>query len=235
MDLVTDFQKMINTNTKKSISFLQKIYISVDQEKKYDLYRDVNKYYTAMSIWVKNLIEYDDSENNILLNNILLDYCSIINCIVLNDKKLIFFEIRNIIESFIRIVTKNYTTRDLEKLFRDINAIESIECKKNQMQIHISRLKQSYDEACLHIHTDTTRIPMSLTNLIDYNLNDISINEAMTTFNKVNLAMLNILKIKYIETYMSLKDNAKTYMDELLKLEDRIAFKKIIEEHRHLS
>lgn len=230
MDLVSDFTRLIDKNTGATIDFLKSKYVIVNEDKNYNFIKDINKYYTGVSIWVKKITESNNSEQIMLLNNILMDYCSILNSVILGDEKIFYFLVRNIIESFIRAITMNFTTRDLEQLFKDIAIGEENEYCKQKIQTHVSRLKQIYNDSCLYIHADTSKIPMSLTNLIKYYNygEEKNFEEARVTFKKINLAMLNIFQLLYRDTYIDFKDNAKSYLNELIELEDRITFYKII-------
>ena len=227
MDLVTDFDSLIQKNSEKSLAKLNELYKDVKQDLRKNFYKSINKFYTAMEVWVRQLSQKEiDEENKIILKNILYNYCLILHIVVIGDKKILNFLYRNTIEGFIRYLTGELESRELDSLFSKVNKVESGKCRST-MEIYISRLKQIYDESCLYIHTDTSRMPDDLITLLDLQNkhNEIDLKEEKDTFDKMNLAMINILKIKYYDLYKEFKDNIKSYMDELLTLDDRKRFK----------
>ncbi|WP_270558165.1 hypothetical protein, partial [Clostridium perfringens] len=76
----------------------------------------------AINLWKKQLeakLELNEKDK-ILLCNLNLNFCSLINCVVLGDEKLINFLYRNIIETILRFCTKEYESKDLEAMFKKI-------------------------------------------------------------------------------------------------------------------
>ncbi|MGX4490459.1 hypothetical protein ACWJV3_13065, partial [Clostridioides difficile] len=191
----------------------------------------INKYYTLITFWINafksNVISNDKS---ILLDNILLDYCSLMHCVTLGDIKLINFLFRNIIESILRYITDELETKDLESLFKKMSSGIVDNTEKYLLQTYASQIKQVYDDTCLYIHTDISKIQQNLTNLIDYKLNleESKIDFLNNTFNKMNISILNILRIKYYPIYLAMKDNAKGFHDQFIPLEDKIKFQRFL-------
>lgn len=226
MDLITDFKKIINQNTENTITSLKKIYININEDKNYTFYKDISKYYTAISSWVEVLKEtFKDDNSKILLNNVLLDYCSIMHCVALGDVKLINFLFRNIIESFLRYITNELTARDIEEMFRKLS-LNTNEKEKKLIQVYSSQIKQIYDDTCLYVHADTSRMPTDLTNLLDYYRNSINIEmeSLRKAFERLNIALINLLKIKYVELFINMKINVKGFLDEIVPIDERVKY-----------
>lgn len=226
MDLITDFKKIINQNTENTIASLEKIYININVDKNYKFYKDISKYYTAISSWVEVLKEnFKDDNGKILLNNVLLDYCSIIHCVALGDVKLINFLLRNIIESFLRYITNELIARDIEEMFRQLS-LNTNEEEKKMIQVYSSQIKQIYDDTCLYVHADTSRMPTDLTTLLDYYCNSINIemDSLRKVFEKLNIALINLLKIKYVYLFVNMKVNVKGFLDEIVPIDERVKY-----------
>lgn len=234
MDLVTDFNKLINQNTEKTINSLAQIYIDTDKTKNSKFYKDITKYYSLMYVWVSKLSETETSqEKKILLYNVLLNYCSIINCVKLGDKKLIMFLYRNTIEGIIRYITSELTTKELDSLFSSIIKDEDIEIQKELVQMYTSQIKQIYNDACLYIHTDTSKITKDIKNLIDYiyNMSNESLEMLRKDFEKMNIAIISIFKLRYVDVYLGMKANSRALHDEIMPLNDNIRYGDFIRQY----
>ncbi|NFL75549.1 hypothetical protein FDB81_07375 [Clostridium sporogenes] len=239
IDLVTDFKKIINKGTEKTIDSLNEVFKSLNIEKNKEFIRNITKYYMVIAIWFKNLKENisENDDRRFLLDNILLDYCSILNCVILGDEKIINFLYRNVIESMLRFVTCELTTKEIDKLFNKI----SQECKGNKekkiMQTYVSVLKSIYDESCLYIHTDVDKIPSDLKNLIDYNNKSkkLDMSKLINSFNNLNISIFSILQIKYYDIYLNFKSNTKGLINEVMPLKYRIRNSEFENERRNIN
>lgn len=225
MDLVTDYEKIIKGNTNHTINFLKKYYLNIDETNKKYFYTSINKYYTAMAIWNEKLAESNlDSNNEKLFENILYDYCSIIKSVINNDIKVVNFLLRNIIESFIRYTTLELNTRDLEGLFAKISKDIENNKQKELVQTYVSQLKQVYTEACSYIHTDVDKINPDMFSLLQLQNGDTKQDmiKLCEKFTRINIGMLCIMKILYKETFDSIKENVRDYLNFVVPLEQRI-------------
>lgn len=90
MDLVTDFKQIIKDKINDTFEFLNTIYKNLDQNDSdnKDIIREINKSYILISIWRNN---FSDDKNIALIDNILLNYCSLTHAILLKDNKVINF------------------------------------------------------------------------------------------------------------------------------------------------
>lgn len=235
LDLVTNFKDKIKKSTDEIIIVLDKVYKNLNLEINKKYIEDVNKYYIIMNVWNRKLKE-KFRNNNIsrLLDNILLDYCSILNCIILSDEKLLNFLYRNIIESFLRIISGDLENRDIDNLFTSISKQASNDIEKEALQSYSSVLKTIYNNNCLFVHTYIDKIPENITNLFEYNENSNKSKKIYLEkdFEKLNIAILCIYQIVYYEEYRSLKSNAKGLMNEIIPYDNRIRFGKVEKEKR---
>ncbi|MBI6008372.1 hypothetical protein H8J91_04310 [Clostridium perfringens] len=232
MDLVTDFKEIIDENTEKTINSLKEIYIEVNEDKKYDFYKSISKYYTAINLWKKQLeakLELNEKDK-ILLCNLNLNFCSLINCVVLGDEKLINFLYRNIIETILRFCTKEYESKDLEAMFKKICITDNIN-KKKYLEKYSSQLKSIYINSCHYVHTDTSKINYDLVNLIKYkhNIEEFDLKKENNNFCKMLSIILQILQIMYIDLFEKMKSTSKAYFYDLSDLEQRIEYKEILQ------
>lgn len=235
MDLVTDFKSIINKSTDEAIKVLDKVYKDLHLEINKTFIQNVNKYYIIMNVWNKKLKEkFNSKDISKLLDNILLNYCSILNCIVLSDEKMLNFLYRNIIESVVRIISGDLKTRELDRLFTYISDKTSKQKEKELLLMYSSILKSIYNNNCLFIHTDIKKIPDNITNLFEYyrNSNENKLSYLEEDFKKVNICILCIYQIIYYDIYVNLKGNAKGLMDEVIPYEYRLHFGEIEKEKR---
>ena len=191
LDLVTDFKAIIKKSTNDVIEVLDKVYKNLNLEINKKFIEDVNKYYIIMNVWNKKLkCKFNNNDISKLLDNILLDYCSILNCIILSDEKLLNFSYRNIIESVLRIISGNLETKEIDSLFGVIGNKASNDLEKKHLQSYLSVLKSIYNNSCLFIHTDIKKIPENITNLFEYNKNSNERKEKYLSdnFNKLNVS-----------------------------------------------
>lgn len=230
MDFVTDFKQQINKNTTSCMNELNNVFHNIKSDKNKAFYKDINKYYTGMAIWV-DLLNKDVKlkENKVLLDNILLDYCSILHCVVLGDVKLIKFLYRNIIESFARYITTELYSKEIDSIIKSI-CKELNSTRREIGLIYESQLKQIYNDACVYVHADINNMIPNLTTLINYknNSEEVSLDTIKQDFSKVSRCMICLLIIIHKEMYINMKDNAKAYINEILTLEDRINIDKSI-------
>ncbi len=223
MDLVTDFKQIIKDKINDTFEFLNTIYKNLDQNDSdnKDIIREINKSYILISIWRNN---FSDDKNIALIDNILLNYCSLTHAILLKDNKVINFLLRNSIESFLRYVNNEPDTRDLEALFSDLKDRVAISEGKNLISNYSSQLKNIYTNSNFYIHTYIDKIP-DIKTLADYLHNDdfnyISVKK---TLEKMNKAMICILRIIYIDVFLSLKPNAQAAHYEFIHLDENIKF-----------
>lgn len=225
MDLVTDFKKYYTDGAKKIIEYLKTVYVNVGDENN-AFYLEIDKYYRALFIWKKALFQYSgNSEREKLLDNILHNYCSMVHNVAIGDVKVLYFLYRNIIESFIRYITNNLRTRDLDGLFSNVNRnyVDNEEILK-YVQTYVSQLKQIYDESCLYIHADTTKIERDVCTLLDVEKrkNVEKINILKNQFIMINIAMLCLLKVRNTTIFYNMKENAQGYLDYVIPLKERI-------------
>lgn len=235
IDLVTDFKELINKSTDDTIVALKKIYINLNLEINRKFINNVNKYYIIMNVWNKKLkVKFNNADISRLLDNILLDYCSILNCVILSDEKLLNFLYRNIIESALRIISGDLKTREIDNLFNDISKNSVGTKEKELLQMYSSQLKSIYNNNCLFIHADTQKIPENITNLFEYNNNSNENKEKYLEkdFERVNIDILCIYQIIYYEIYLNLKSNAKGLMDEIIPYDYRLRFGEFEKEKR---
>lgn len=219
MDLITDFHKIIEESTNNTILELKKFFnIDVVNDNQ-QFIKKVNTYYIALQIWNKKL---KDDKNNIFLDNILLNYCSILNCIVLKDEKVIYFLYRNTIESMIRVLSCEFSSRDIEEIFKKISHPTISANQKRILQDHISLLKSIYKECCQYVHTNPDYIP-KITILPSYysSRKKEKMLELMKIFSNLNTSILCILKIKHDDIYSDLKPNARSFLNEITPLKHR--------------
>ena len=106
MDVVSDFKRTIEKNTANSMNILNKVYKKKEINSRKEFIREINKYYTGLRV----LFQYTSGEEKQvqLLNNILLNMCSLLNCVIIGDIRLIYFLYRNTIESFLRYISQDY-------------------------------------------------------------------------------------------------------------------------------
>ncbi len=235
VDLVTDFKKIIDISTEDTINILKNTFVEVNSEKNELFVRSISKYYMIMSIWNKKLKETtQDYKIGKLLDNILLDYCSILNCVILGDEKVLNFLYRNIIESVLRVISSEFESKEIDALFNGIGRDCSGSVEKTVLNSYSSLLKSIYNVNCLYIHTDVEKIPDNLINLIAYNNNSKELNtdNLIKKFDDLNIAILCIFQIKYYNIYINLKSNAKGLMDELIPFKNRVKFSEVEKEIR---
>lgn len=231
MDLVTDIKRDVENSTKKTINTLKTVYSNIEEKNK-KFYKDINIYYMIMSIWVNKLsYKYGNEENKNLLYNILVNYCSIINCVTLGDIKLINFLYRNTIEGVIRFISGETKSKDIEKIFRCISKNMSYsEDEIIILQSYASQLKSIYTDSCLYIHTDVSKIDKDIANMIKYrfNMENVDLEDTRRDFVKMNNSIINIFKIIYYDVYMEMKDNSKALHDEILPLKENMKVEPIV-------
>lgn len=223
IDLVTDFKKIINDKIEDTFEFLSSIYKNIDiNDTNYkDIIRELNKSYVLISIW-KN--KFDTEENIMLINNILLNYCSLTHAIFLKDSKVINFLFRNSIESFLRFINNQPDTRDLESLFSDLKEKVSISQGKSLIIDYSSQLKDIYDNSNFYIHTYINNIP-DIKTLNEYLHNDtFNYKTIKRDLEKMNKAMVCILRIVYIDVFITLKPNAQAAHYEFMPLDENEKF-----------
>ena len=233
---IKNSSQIIEEYTQFTIESLQQIYKDIRLETNKTFYKAITKYYSAMSIMISNIQVVEINEDKkILLDNILLNFCSLIHCVVLKDIKLINFIYRNIIESVIRYITNDITTRDLDQLFKQLTTYSSnVSSGTYLVQKHGGQLKHVYIKNCSYVHTDTSKIPSNLINLFDYqnNINDEKISHLMGDFNLLNVAIITLFKVFYKELYLGLSSNCKDYVDEITPLASRIEYKEFLNESK---
>lgn len=225
VDLITDFKDVIENSTKNSISELNETFKSLNLDKNKTFVKNINKFYMAIAMWHKYLKDnISDNNRDILLDNILLDFCSLLNCIILGDEKLIKFLYRNIIESILRYITLKLDSRDIDTMFKDISLDCNGTIEKKLLQEYSSVLKSIYNDTCLYVHTDISKITPSLTDLMKYNKNGkkLRMDKLLNDFNNLNVSILCIFQIKYYDIYLSFKGNVQGLINEVIPLEDRI-------------
>ena len=232
MDLVTDYKKYYTNGADRILEHLRTIYKKDMGEKHRDFYLQIDKYYRALLIWEKAFsIHSHNIERDKLLDNILRDYCSMIHNIVFGDVKVLYFLLRNIIESFVRYISNNLLTIDLESLFSNVakNCVESAECQ-NYVRTYMAQLKQVYDKSCLYIHADTTRVKEDVYTLLEIygDQNTEELEAIKKEFVMINVAMLCLLKVKNVAVFRNMKENAQGYLDFVIPLEKRVQEQKIL-------
>lgn len=234
-DLISDYKKIINESASKTILSLEEIFKDINIDKNKEFVHQITKFFMAMEIWSRKITE-KNSDTNLekLMKNILLNYCSILNCLILGDEKVIKFLYRNIIESILRAITLNFNTKDIEGLFKNISNSCTTVKEKELIQTYLSVLKSIYDDTCLYVHTDVSKIPHNLNNLVKYNINSktLKVDKLLNDFNNLNICMLCILLIKYYDLYTSFKSNARGFIDEIIPLSKRVQISHFIEEKR---
>nr|WP_312986019.1 hypothetical protein [Clostridioides sp.] len=227
MDLTTDFKKIIKVNTESSIESLNKIYISVNREDNYLFYKEINQYYTLLKSWFTMLQKKYDEDFDLLLDNILINYCSLMHCVTLCDLKLINFLFRNTIESFLRFLLLDIENRDIERMFSELSS-ESIGCEKELIQMYSSQMRQIYTDNCFYIHAQPSKMIKDFNTLLDYKNNidnpNLELYNLRIKFSNLNVAILSLLRIKYAERYIYMKDNIKSMHDEILPLQENIRY-----------
>lgn len=229
MDLISDFQILINKNTAKSVKILKGTFKNVGEGNLF--YKAINRYYTGMRV----LFEYlpKDERRSILLNNILMNMCSLMYCVTLKDIKLIYFLYRNTIECLLRYISEDYESRELEKLFLDIDQ-DVTGYEKICLEKYKSQIKYLYTEACHYIHTDVTRMPKEIKNMKQYDTHRRSINlsKELEFFKRLSYLIVIILIIKNYTQYDIMKKNSKAYLNDILTLEGRKELKSILLEKK---
>ena len=228
MDVVSDFKRTIEKNTANSMNILNKVYKKKEINSRKEFIREINKYYTGLRV----LFQYTSGEEKQvqLLNNILLNMCSLLNCVIIGDIRLIYFLYRNTIESFLRYISQDYAMKNLEDLFACIdNGSSGIE--KNILTKYKSQIKYIYSEACKYIHTDINKVPENINNMKRFNTYvKRNLKEELKYFRRLSILIISIIKIKYPEKYMCLKANAKAYIDDIIPLEKRTEYQDILDE-----
>lgn len=231
MDLVTDYKKIYVESTEKILEYLRTVYKDPHEERR-DFYLEIDKYYRALLIWKDAFsAKSHNIERDKLLDNILHDYCSMVHNIVVADIKVLYFLLRNIIESFVRYISNDLTTRDLEAAFSSVTANCSGDIKLQKfVRVYMSQLKQVYDEACLYIHTDTTKIDKDVYTLLSFNSElDISrLGVIKKDFVMINIAMLSILKVRNVVVMQNMRENAQGYLNFVIPLEERVREQNIL-------
>lgn len=221
-------QKIIEQSTKSTIQSLEQMYKNISLETNKTFYKTITKYYSAISIIIINLKTGEENEDKkILLDNILLNFCSLIHCVVLKDMKLINFIYRNIVESVIRYITDDLTTRNLDQLFKVLTTYSSgVPSGSELVRKYGGQLKDIFTKSCLYVHTDTSKIPTNLVNLYDYqnNNNEEETLRLMHDFDILNTAIINLFKVLHKELYLGLPINNKMYIDEITPLPSRIEY-----------
>lgn len=229
MDNASD---IIKNNTQLTIESLQEMYKDINLEKNKSFYKMIAKYYSAISIIILNLKKFEKNDDKvILLDNILLNFCSLIHCVVLKDIKLINFIFRNILESVIRYITEDITTRNVESLFKILTSCSpDTYSGAHLVQKYSGQLKNIYTKNCLYVHTATSKIPSNLVNLFDYrnNSNDDEMLDLMNDFNILNIAVITLFKVLEKNLYLSIPMNAKIYIDEITPLASRIEYQSFL-------
>lgn len=225
MDLVSDFKERIESSTLQTVLSLNKIYKNISHQKK-DFIREINKFYIGIRI----LFHYMSGEEKqvVLSNNILLDMCSLLHCVVLGDVKLIFFLYRNIIESFLRYLTKDYDSKNLDGLFNIIDGGTSGK-EKQILEKYKSQIKDIYTECCRYIHVNIKNIPKNIYDLKKYDTyikNDLSTEKKK--FQQLSVLIISILEIKYNDKYRLLKGNSKAYIDEIMPRKQRTEYAEVM-------
>jgi len=232
MDYISNHKQTIIHNTISTMNSLKQIYIDINALKNRSFYKEITKYYSAIAIIINTLKANEYSEpRRTLLDNILLNFCSLIHCIVLRDIKLINFIFRNIIESIIRYLTNELTSRDLDLLFKSLTTFPSDGFTgPNLIQKYGGQLKDIYTRNCLYVHTDTSKIPTNLVNLSDYKNydSDNEISVLLNDFKILNLAIISLYKIFYKNLYSDTPINQKSYIDELTPLDYRVEYQSFL-------
>lgn len=228
MDLVTDFKEIISNNTHNTFSELTKIYNDPQIEKNYNLIKEINTSYTLISIWRNNLA----NESNIeLINNILLNYCSLTHSIILKDIKIINFILRNIIESFIRFINSDARSKDLEGLFKKLREKSPNSVGERLIEAYSSQLKDIYTQNNFYVHTDISKIP-DIKTLIEYrDNNSIDYVFIENQIKKLTNSMVNIFRIVYINIFIDMKSNSKGLHYEIISLKDNEKFDLFLKEY----
>lgn len=224
MDLVTDYKKICSESTEKLIKYLERIYINTDAKENREFFSQIDKYYRALAIWKEALTNKStNTERDKLLDNVLLDYCSMIHNVVIGDIKVLHFLMRNCIESFVRYITNCLRTKELEKLFSDASQKYSGNIQ-NLMRTYMSQLKQVYKESCLYVHADTSKIEKNICTLLmlENSVNGSQKDKIKADFTRINVAMICVLKIKYFTIFENMKENAKGYLDYVTPFDERI-------------
>ena len=171
-----------------------------------------------------------DEKQEKLLDNILMDFCSLMNCVALRDKKLIYFLYRNIIECILRYISKDYTSKDLEKLFLHINNADDT-LAKNILEKYKAQIKYIYTEACRYIHADISKMPLDVINMgvyYEHTKND-SLSQELKYFKELSILIISIIRAKYVANYNNLKPNSKAYISDILPLNNRIELNSIVQ------
>lgn len=146
----------------------------------------------------------------------------------------LYFLLRNIIESFVRYISNDLTTKDLEAAFSSVTAnIVGDDKLQSFVRVYMSQLKQVYDEACLYIHADTTRMNKDMYTLLSFNSEQdiVKLEIIRKDFVMINIAMLSILKVKNVAVLEKMKENARGYLNFVIPLEERIREQKILYEY----
>ena len=219
---------IIEKNTESVIELLELMYKNISLETNKDFYRTITTYYSAISIIIKKLKTDEESTDKIiLLDNVLLNFCSLIHCVVLKDIKLINFIYRNIIESVIRYIANDFTTRDLEQLFKILtNYSLHVSSGTDLVRKYGGQLKYIYTKNCSYVHTDPSKIPTNLVNLTDYQSidNQDQISYLKKDFEILNTAIIGLFKVLYKDKYIDLPINNKIYIDEITPLKNRTEY-----------
>lgn len=234
MDLVTDYKKIYVESTEKLLEYLRTVYTDFQEDRR-DFYLEIDKYYRALLIWKDTFsLRSYNIERDKLLDNILHDYCSMVHNIAIVDIKVLYFLLRNIIESFVRYISNDLTTKDLEAAFSSVTAnIVGDDKLQSFVRVYMSQLKQVYDEACLYIHADTTRMNKDMYTLLSFNSEQdiVKLEIIRKDFVMINIAMLSILKVKNVAVLEKMKENARWYLNFVIPLEERIREQKILYEY----
>lgn len=222
-----NFNQLVEENTNKSINILKETYLEKEVLKFKSFIKTINKYYTGLEVLFRKLDK--NSNQNKLLNNILMDLCSLIHCVILSDKKLIYFIYRNIIESILRYISNDINSKNLDNLFNQlVKSEEGFE--KELINKYKGQLKEIYTESCRYVHTDITKIDTLLTTLTQYKSNSSNNNlkNEEKILKQLSCAIIALLKIKYRDNYELLRSNSKGYLDDILPLDIRIEYKKFL-------
>jgi len=232
MDYSSNHKQTIIHNTISTMNSLKQIYIDINALKNRAFYKEITRFYSAIAIIINTLkINEHREPNRILLDNILLNFCSLIHCVVLRDTKLINFIYRNIIESIIRYLTNNLTSHDLDSLFKILTTYPSDGFTgPNLVQKYGGQLKDIYTRNCLYVHTDTSKIPTNLVNLSDYknHINDCEMSVLLNDFKMLNFAIITLFKVFYKNLYINTPINQKSYIDDLTPLGYRVEYQNFL-------
>lgn len=209
IDLITDFDNIVNEQLIGIVEYCKEQFNleEVDKDTKSHI-RTLIKSYVIIGIWYKKL----PTINNLFIMDILGNLCSILHMIILKDVKGLNFFSRNTIENFLRYMTKDLTSKNIDGLFAFKNYEIWSENKKYDSQLNISLeiLKHKYSELCKYVHSDTSIMTFEKACLTQYSNNNTDLSKHIKTLKQIMEQINIILFVIYQDKYNSLKTNAKT-------------------------